>query len=374
MIDEMTKFEQEIRGVYATISPPTPPTHWTPLGDPRTSVRAQGPALAGTRRTIRIEDAYRRRRPLRTGAALVIALLLIGLGNLAGAYYVPRYGQALAQVPLVGGIYAKALQYYGLAEQNVTVVNGSSTSSGHTVRLVAGYADGLRTLLVVEIDGKALTYGKTSHPNPGEFGVGNHGETPDLGVTLTDQFGHSYKEGAGNGYTNYLQFQPLVWPASKVGARLTLHITTLTKLWLEGAGQDEVSGDWTLHATLVAEPVHVLPLPSPVRTTNAVYTFTSLRVTSTAVHIEWTATGALIDDPRLANHGSQAADQLTTDYFLPRLFDAAGHETQDSTSGITLSRPVKIEFNGYVSGPGRYRLQLGDALTGHAYEVWIVVP
>ncbi len=92
------------------------------------------------------------------------------------------------------------------------------------------------------------------------------------------------------------------------------------------------------------------------------------------MHIEWTVTGALIDDPRLTNHGTQTETQLTSDYLLPRLFDAAGHETQNSTSGITLSSPVKIEFNGYVSGPGRYRLQLGDALTGAAYEVWIVVP
>jgi hypothetical protein len=359
MIDEMTEFEQKIRHVYAVVSPPASTEHWTP--EP------------GARGTTRIDPASAPRRLLRPAAALLIALTVIGLGNLGAAYYAPRYGQALAQVPLVGGIYAKALEYYGLAPKNVTVVNSSSTSSGHTVRLVAAYADGLRTVLVVEIDGRTLTSGKTSRPSPGEFGVGNHGETPDLGYTLTDQFGHSYTEGIGNGYDNYLQFQPLVWPASKVGARLTLHITTLRKLWL-APGQDELAGNWTLHATLVAERVHVLPVPSPVRTTNAVYTFTSLRVTSTAVHIEWTATGALIDDPRLASHGSSAGDQLMTDYFLPRLFDSAGHETQNSTSGITLSRPVKIEFNGYVSGPGRYRLQLGDALTGADYEVWIVVP
>jgi hypothetical protein len=359
MIDEMTEFEQRIRHVYAMVSPPASTAHWTPE-----------PAAC---RTTRIEHAGRSRRLHRSAAALLITLLLIGVANLGAAYYAPRYGQALAQVPLVGGIYAKALEYYGLAPQNVTVVNSRSTSSGHTVRLVAGYADGLRTVLVVEIDGRTLTYGKTSRPSPGEYGVGNHGETRDLGYTLTDQFGHSYTEGIGNGYENYLQFQPLVWPASKVGARLTLHITTLRKLWL-APGQDELAGDWTLHATLAPEPIHILALPSPVRTANAVYTFTSLRVTSTAVHMEWTVAGALIDDPRLANHGTQTETQLTSDYFLPRLFDSAGHETQNSVSGITFSRPVKVEFNGYVSGHGRYLLQLGDALTGAAYEVWIVVP
>jgi len=62
-----------------------------------------------------------------------------------------------------------------------------------------------------------------------------------------------------------------------------------------------------------------------------------------------------------------------SNYFMPRLSDPAGHETQDSTSGITFSRPVKIEFNGCATGPGRYRLQLGGALTGPAYEAWIAV-
>jgi hypothetical protein len=318
----------------------------------------------------KIQGRPRGRHPARLVAGLAAALALLIVGDGFAAYYAPRYGQVLAQMPLLGGINAKLLDFYGLTEQNVTVVNDSSTSSGHTVRLVAGYADGLRTVLYVEIDGRGLT------GNPKVYGrhLGDYGVGAERGLTLTDQFGHSYKL-AGASSTSLFQFEPLVWPASSLGARLTLHITYLQKLWLEGAGQDrELSGDWALHATLVAEPVHVLPLPSPVRTTNAVYTFTSLRVTSTAVHLEWTTTGALIDDPRLSNHGSLAEAQLFRDYFLSRLFDSAGHETPSSTSAVTFSRPVKTEFTGYVHGPGRYRLQLGDALTQPAYEVWIVVP
>jgi len=317
----------------------------------------------------RVQAQPRRRNPARLLAAVIAAVTLLVIGNGVAAYYAPRYGRALAQVPLVGGISAKLLEFYGVTGQNVTVINNSSTSSGHTVRLVAAYADGLRTVIFIDIDGKGLTgnpkaYGR----NPGEYGVG------DERLTLTDQFGHSYKPVGPSG-TTLFQFEPLVWPASKVGARLTLHITKLQKLWLVATGQTaELSGDWTLHATLVAEPVHVLPLPSPVRTPNAVYTFTSIRVTSTAVHIEWTTTGALTDDPRLNKHGSEAERLLTLAYFLPRLFDSAGHETSSSNFGITFSQPVKSEYNGYVSGPGRYRLQLGDALTAPAYEVWIVVP
>jgi len=318
-----------------------------------------------------VQAQPRQWNPARLLAAVIAAVALVVIGNGVAAYYAPRYGQALAQVPVVGGISAKLLEFSGVTASKVTVVNDSSTSSGHTVRLVAAYADGLRTVLFIAIDGKGLTgnpkaYGR----NPGEYGIGYER------LTLTDQFGHSYKP-AGVGGPTLLPFEPLVWPASKVGARLTLHITDLQKLWLDGAGQTaELSGNWTLHATVVAEPVHVLPLPSPVRTTNAVYTFTSLRVTSTAVHIEWTITGALTNDPRLDKHGSEDERLLTRAYFLPRLFDSAGHETSSSIFGygITFAQPIMTEFNGYVSGPGRYRLQLGDALTAPAYEVWIIVP
>ncbi|MDQ6878932.1 MAG: hypothetical protein M3082_14825, partial [Candidatus Dormibacteraeota bacterium] len=113
----MTKFEQEIQRIYATISLPASAAHWRTEPDARAEARAQGSALHAAHRTTRIEHAGRPRRLLRPAAALLIALSLIGLANLGAAYYAPRYGQALAQVPLVGGIYGKALQYYGLVPQ-----------------------------------------------------------------------------------------------------------------------------------------------------------------------------------------------------------------------------------------------------------------
>src|SRR5438045_9779143 len=92
--------------------------------------------------------------PARLLAAVTAALALLVIANGAAAYYAPRYGQALAQVPLVGGISAKLLEFSGVTASKVTVVNDSSTSSGHTVRLVAAYADGLRTVVFVAIDGR----------------------------------------------------------------------------------------------------------------------------------------------------------------------------------------------------------------------------
>ena len=312
----------------------------------------------------------RRRRIPWLVAVAVAALALLVIANSAAAYYAPSYGQALAQVPVVGGINAKLLDFYGVTTQNVTAVNDSSTSSGHTVHLVAAYADGLRIVVYLDVDGRGLT------GNPKAFGrhEGDYGVGIEDGFSLTDQFGHSYKL-AGPGGGNLFQFEPLVWPASKVGARLTLHISYLQRLWLEGdASQRTQRGDWTLHATLTAEPVHVLPVPAPLRTANAVYTFTSLRATPTAVRLTWTTTGPLIDDPRLTHHGTPAEAKLFQEYLLPRLFDEAGNQMPSGTIGVTFSRPVETEFNGFVHGPGRYRLQLGDALTDAGYEVWIVVP
>ncbi|TMF83541.1 MAG: hypothetical protein E6I07_12945 [Chloroflexi bacterium] len=105
----------------------------------------------------RVQERPRRRKHGRLVAAVLAALALLVIGNGIAAYIAPRYGQALAQVPLVGGISAKLLEFSGVTASKVTVVNDSSPSSGHTVRLVAAYADGLRTVLFIAIDGKGLT-------------------------------------------------------------------------------------------------------------------------------------------------------------------------------------------------------------------------
>src|SRR5205823_15127075 len=103
-----------------------------------------------------VQQQHRRRNPARLVAVAVAGVAVLVIANGVAAYIAPRYGQALAQVPLVGGISAKLLEFSGVTASKVTVVNDSPTSSGHTVRLLAAYADGLRTVLFIANDGKGL--------------------------------------------------------------------------------------------------------------------------------------------------------------------------------------------------------------------------
>lgn len=328
---------------------------------------------------IPIKQAAKTQRadPLMRLGAVWMAVAMVILLNVVAAYYAPTYGRALADAPGVGGPSSKVLAAFGLSVNNVTPVSDVASSSGHTLRLAAGYADGLRTVLFVSIDGKGLDGNpKGFGMNPGDYGLGE--------FTLTDQFGRSYVP-SGVGGPTMVPFTPLAWPASRVGARLTLQVSSIEALWLRGAG--EVRGDWTLHATLVAEPAHTLALPQPVHTQQAIYTFTSIRSSATTLIIRWTVDGPALDrvnelwaaggtrtDPKVPPAPPSAEEQqLRHDYFWPQVFDASGRQVQLSMWGITFTKPATGEITVFIPGPGRYRIQLGGALTADQQR-WIVVP
>jgi len=200
--------------------------------------------------TFHVQDVRSNRgRPIRLATALLAALMLFVAGNALVAYYAPTYGQALAQVPVLGNVSQVFLRGFGLTDQNTVAFNDVAVSNGHSIRLVAGRADSLDTVLLLEIDGRGLN-GKPKQygSHPGDYGISLGG------LTVTDQFGHSYKLNSAG--ATYLQLDPLAWPASKVGARLTVHVSRLQKLWLIGprAPTDTtLAGDWTLHATLLPD-------------------------------------------------------------------------------------------------------------------------
>jgi hypothetical protein len=305
------------------------------------------------------------RRPMVRLGAVAMTVAVVILLNLVAAYYAPTYSRAIADAPGIGGPSSKILAATGLSAGDVTSFNDSANSAGHTLRLEAGYSDGLRTVLFISIDGKGLVGDpKGFGMNPGDYGMGN--------LTLTDQFGHSYVPDGVGGATD-LQFTPLVWPASTVGARLTLHVTSIKALWLRSTG--EVQGDWALNATLVASPAHTLSLPAPVRTPQASYTFTSIRSSATSLVIKWTVDGPILDAITKV-HGTNRDEEmvLEREYFWPQVFDTSGHPVQLEDFVTTFTKPATGEIKVFIPGPGRYRIQLGEALTTDDQQRWIAVP
>ena len=315
--------------------------------------------------------------PLLRLSAIGTAVAIVILLNVVAAYYAPTYSRAVADAPGIGAPSSKILNAFGLSAGDVTSINDSASSSGHTLHLTAGYADGLRTVLFVSVDGRGLDGNpKEFGMHPGDYGLGE--------FTLTDQFGRAYTP-SGVGGPTMLPFTPLAWPASRVGARLVLHVTSIGALWLQGSG--EVHGDWTLHATLVAAPARTLALPAAIHTSQANYTFTSIRSSATTLIIRWTVEGPALErvnelwaaggsrtDPKVPPAPPTAEEQqLQHAYFWPQVFEASGRQVQLSMWGITFTKPASGEITVFIPGPGRYRIQLGGALTADQQR-WIVVP
>ena len=306
-------------------------------------------------------------RKVQIAAAVAAASVGILLANVVAADLAPRYERALADSG-VGPVSEKFFSAVGLRDGDVTAIGDSATSSGHTVKLVAGYADGLRTNFFLTIDGRGLTgnpkdYGR----NPTDLGVSLDG------ITLTDQFGRGYQPTGLWGPTN-IQFAPLSFPASELGGRLTLHIGALTNYAFAAT---TISGDWTLHAALISEPAHRIPLPAAIHTSQADYTFTGITATETEMVVHWTVRGPAADVANqqvrvLPPKGDVFNTPAMRQYFTPRVYDAAGTELQMSEWGFSWPKngPVQGGMTVFISGPGRYRIQLGSAVESR----WVVVP
>ena len=310
-------------------------------------------------------------------AAAVIAILLI---NVVAAYFAPKYELALADSN-VGPISQRFLSAFGLKAGDVTVVGDSATSAGHTLKLVGAYADGLRTVLFVTVDGGGTSGNPKGYGlQPGDWGI-NYDD-----MTLADQFGHSYS-GVGTGGPTDLQFHSLVWPASDVGGRLTLHITGIWAMWkaLEQGPNKVIDtdaltthGDWSLHVTLISAPYHTIALPAPVHSPMADFTFTGISASETEMVLHWTVSGPAYDQVRdqqsipPSPNTDPLANPLTPDYFAPRVYDAGGTELQMQDWGFTLPKtgPGLGEMTVFINGPGRYRIQLGAAVDSR----WVDVP
>jgi hypothetical protein len=293
---------------------------------PRVLARAEQPLGRGAR------------RPAWLTAALVAVVLL---ALLAGSLYAaPRFADALAGAPLVGGPAGALLRSIGLAplDNRLTAINDVATSSGYRVTLIAGYADATQTVLVLRVEPAADLFGTT---------------------VLTDQFGRSLHETSGvfdsrNG-NSVLGFSALPWPDSLLGARLGLRVVAVEPQVATPASA--VRGDWNLHATLAVQPAQeVRPLPADGRLATTSFHFTSIVKSGPSLEVDMQVVGPL------ASHLTDAVGEISKvskphQAFTVRLMDASGSEVNglsgDSGGGLGMQT---VRNRWLVTAPGRYRL------------------
>ncbi len=152
-----------------------------------------------------------------------VAVMLV-VGVMTGpAFFAPRFSMALADAPILGVVARPILEAAGLANvsDDVTALFAVSTSAGYRVELEGGYADGVRTVLLLHV--AAVDAGAVAQSvvlaNPSA-------------VHLSDQFGSDYRVmgGVGDASTgeSALEFAPMTALAAITGARLNMQIDQLT--------------------------------------------------------------------------------------------------------------------------------------------------
>lgn len=205
----------------------------------------------------------------RLSAAVALVVLAFG----AASYFAPRFSQALADAPLLGNATGPLLRSVGLAglDGRVTTFSGAAVSSGYRVELIGGYADAIRTIVLLRVQ-------------PADRSVLLSNGTR---VTLTDQFGRrlELKGGVADEQTGQevLEFEPISGPAASLGARLTLQAATLTAF---AATRDGLQGDWELHATIALDESRALTPPGLGRLGTMTVMFTRVTATTTALEVQ----------------------------------------------------------------------------------------
>jgi hypothetical protein len=218
-------------------------------------------------------------RRLRKGGLPLAAVFTLIAANAGASYFSPRYAQALADAPGAGLLTAPILEQAGLATTGAEPIDVSATNSGYTVRVFGVAADSVRTTLFVKIesaDGLTALDGALNTP------------------TLTDQFGHTYHLSGGYG-TPVLPFEPLVGPAATLGARLTLHVDSISLPGAIGQPLNTVNGSWDLRLNASSAGGSDLSLPSSVLAGDTTYTFDAVRLTSSVLEVRWTVTGGAVE-------------------------------------------------------------------------------
>lgn len=305
---------------------------------------------------------------------LVVSLALITVlfgGNMTAAYFLPRYSEALAGAYLVGAISGPVLRAAGLADAQLTSANDTVVSAGHSLRLVAAYADTDRTIIFVEIDGQPLQVVSEAQPPTGALAIGD--------VQVSDQFGHQYAPVAGaHSVFDPIEVEPLVWPASAQGARLTIQVANIEPL---SGPHQLIAGSWTLHVTLFQQTAERLPLPPSGSIAGTHYAFTAVHLSSALLQIHIGVSGDAANklDQANASRPTDAAGQRARGEEIGRIMSGYFKATLIAPDGLIVSPRSWDAGDGWINatypgvGPGTYHVLIGDPTVG-VYDSTIVVP
>lgn len=293
---------------------------------------------------------------------VAVAVAVLVLGNLVAARALPGYALALADAPVIGGISTPLLQLAGLAPSQVSPAGSTATVDGQTIKVLGGFADTARTVVIVQVDGR------NSPPSKTAAGY-------DVLASLTDQYGHRYSQTVAG---QDLWFQPLVGPATKGPVHLTLHVTQLNMWSASSPGrpstQSEFTGNWVLGLTVMQQPDVAPPLPSPVTVNGTTYAVTSIKISGTEVSVNWRASGGseiaqlykLDYQPGGPDVAPGSPEQMISmRYFMPAILNPdgsyAGPTGNSNNSGFGIISPTLItgRIQYVLQGPGRYLIAMG---------------
>jgi hypothetical protein len=260
----------------------------------------------------------------------------------------------------MGGVTSPVLRFSGLDGSQITHLDVSASSSGHTIKVVGAFADTDRTVLLLEVDGKP-------HGLPMKDAACCYAEG-----TLVDQFALEYQH-IYSADAMAMTFAPLAGPASRLGARLKLHITRLLGLSPEFPA---ASGDWSLNVTLIQQAGKVLANPAPMTANGITYTVKSVHLSGRQLHIDFSLSGPPVDAQRRLAYETTSPqvsgdNSFAVQFVNPRLLGPHGNPSYPYESGFTLPRdgPISGGMTAVVDGPGHYTVTFGSAPGSPVFQI-----
>ena len=341
-------------------------------------------AAASRPKAVAAAPSRRLRRAIRPATSLALGVVMLFGANLVGVHVSPSYRAALADAPVLGQPTMGLLQDLGLAgpsaspsgsnvNPGVTPLAVSTTVTGVSVGLVAGYADNIRTVLIIQAPDNLVPF-----PADGP----NH-------AVLTDRAGRSYPQVAVNGAGTYGGQTILNFPVLPAGAGAQLSLT-VPAMYTDSPKAPLVSvagypsgtkgefpgpvvvGPWKFSFTLPVSAGQQLAIPAPQTVDGTSIAITDIRQSGRFVDVQWTETGGIISQ-RVAFNGAKlpletGGSPLPNPYADPTLHFASGAlvpqgSIVEGTESFRVGSSTPTEYGDYLyrlPKAGVYRLVFGS--------------